>query len=131
MSKRLSRVVFDSLFDNNLLGFLLSSHHFEKHLVWLARDACPVTAGEISGVLADTNTLQTFHTATLNLFAAAYIAECRHTSHVDLMRDLDEKYRNLRLGEGETVDTGENAESSVDAPNHVALVWKYRHACHS
>jgi hypothetical protein len=105
---------------------LLSSHHFEKHLVWLARGACPVTAGEINGVLADANRLQAFHTATLNLFAAAYIAECRHTSHVDWMRDLDEKYRNLRLGEGGTDDA---ATSSVDAPNHVALVWQYRHAC--
>lgn len=121
-NKQLSRIVFDSLFEKNLLGGLLSSHHFKKHLSWLEHGADLFTSFRISAIINNKYTLNEFHRTTLTMYAGINIDECKHASHNSFMVDLDEKLR-IALGD-ETTN-----EPSVLEQNNVELAWKYRNAC--
>ena len=121
-TRLLSRFVFDELFDEDALGFLLSSSHLYRYLVRLKdkpstdrfsqRNLDEVTAGALA--------FETFHTQTLAMFAGAYIKECHLASHSKLMEVLDNKWTSL---------TGQLPDASITVPcecNKVEAAWKYR-----
>lgn len=122
-TKQLSRIVFDDLFENDLLGFLLSSHHFHKHLLRMALRSDPFTARHIQQVICNPILFQEFHTSTLEMYSGVYIEECRHKVHTELMLALDEKFSQSECESSGVLDV------AVEAPNRVELAWHYRNMC--
>lgn len=124
-NQSLSRIIFDDLFENDLLGFLLSSHHFCKYLGRLESQLDRFSARHIKQIVSNSTLLQEFHASTLEMFAGVYIEECKHKSHGDLMRDLDNKYQKLK----NLNECSEFASSSLVEKNNVEMAWLYRKTC--
>jgi hypothetical protein len=118
----LSRHVFDELLETDLLGFLLSSKHFEGFIKSMTF-ADGSSVGQIArDLFSSDDGIRNFHNATLNLYCGVYIAECCHKSQENLMRDLDAKWL---LHKQALNITGMLCAQK----NLVELSWKYRREC--
>lgn len=121
--KSLSRIVFDELLENDLLGFLLSSKHFKNYICRMKFDTSSVEGQLARELIESGSRLKDFHEATLKMYSGVYIEECQHESNEDLMRDLDGKFSAL-------ADAGHGPARLDDAQeNHVEMAWKYRRHC--
>ena len=122
-TKLLSRNVFDKLFEEDYLGFMLSSYRFEKYLkrMQMSKSTDVFSMRLLNIVLHSDDEFNSFHIQTLSMFVGSYIDECRIKSHDDLMLALDAKWKQL---------TDESISSSRDLNaelNKVEAAWQYRH----
>ena len=125
--KYLCRMVFDDLFERDLLGFLLSSRHLSRHMQELASRCDPFTARQIERVLCAVDLAESFHAAMLEMYSGIHVKESSLGSPAALKRDLDEKLkRSLSASDGDPL-----FQVSQHEINRVELAWTYRHACES
>jgi hypothetical protein len=122
-AKHLSRVVFDDLFEKDLLGFLLSPMHFHQHLLEMQLYCDQFTTRQLQYVVSDVFHLQEFHKTTLEMFCGTHISECKHKSIAGLMAALDQKCLALP-----GYKTSHDLVMELNGINQaeIALAWRYR-----
>ena len=89
-NKHLLRAVCDFLFDNQLLGVLLSPQHFLQTLESLHREPPKPIFTKLGGFLSDFVRLCDFHQEMILFCAGFHIDEVNHVSIDNLSRHLNE-----------------------------------------
>ena len=126
--KSLQRLVFDDLFDRDLLGFLLSSNHFAHHLRNMVGRSDRFSARQLGRISNDALLTKEFHLGMLEMYSGAHIKECKHTSAEALMRDLDQQFEQSASDESGEVECL-LAHPGTEEANRVETAWQYRMVC--
>lgn len=114
--------IVDDLVDNDLLGLLLSTNHFQKYCKIKVKAIGNSYSGILYKYINNPEEAAKFQQVALNEFKGLYISECRFLSTHDLAKDLDGKINRLSKDDSATEPY---ARVSVEIENS----WKYRRAC--
>lgn len=123
VKKSLSRAVFDVLLERDLLGFLLSSKHFQIFLMKMELEADTEILSLAREIFSDALKIKDFHDYMLSMFNGIYIKESSFETSGALIANLDVKLADLFVPGADIPTVG------IGAVNHVELAWRYRHSC--
>lgn len=114
--------IVDDLLENDLLGLLLSTNHFQRYCkiksatkgigysgVLMTLAACPATASK-------------FQRDALQQFNGLYIDECRFSTSNELAKHLDGKLKQFSEHDA-------SPEAYVKLSEEIENAWRYRRAC--
>lgn len=123
-----SNLVFDELFDNDLLGLMLSSHHLNKFLFRM-KNMDGKTASLLACIGGEQALFDELHNAMLSKFDGFYIKECSMKAD-ELYKYLDARINGYDFSRNRMTQLeASSTEAHVETNNNVLCSWNYRKAC--
>jgi hypothetical protein len=114
--------IVDDLLENDLLGLLLSTNHFQRYCKFKSTAQGITYSGVLMTLAACPATAAKFQNDALQQFSGLHIEECRFSTQHELAKHLDVMLK--QFFEHDAIPDAQ-FQLSIEIEN----AWKYRRAC--